>query len=270
MFESFLITGRETLEAALVVGITLAYLEKTNNSQYTKTVWIAILTATITSLFAAFLFSFFSEGLAESIEPIFEGVTMLLGAVLLTTMILWMLKQRNVAKNLENNIGKHLTKTPLATHAGIFLMIFLAILREGVETILFLNAIRYASEISLLFGVLGVGSALLVGWFFFYGSKKTSLKHVFSISSVLLVLFAAGLFAHGIHELEDASILLQTPQAYDITTLLSEQSILGSFAKGLFGYNANPSILELFIYLAYVLGIILFVQAQRKQSTVLV
>src|SRR3990167_5211544 len=125
MLESFLITSRETLEASLVVGIVLAYLNKTGNQQHKKSVYYGIFFGIAASILAAFLFTL-AAGFEGITEQIFEGVTMLIGAFLLTTMILWMWQQ-NHTEEIEGRVAGHLKQF---SHFGIFLLIFIAIIRE--------------------------------------------------------------------------------------------------------------------------------------------
>ena len=267
MIESFLITSRETLEASLVVGIVLAYLNKTNNHNYRKTVYYGIIGGILASILAAFTFTFFSGGFEGKAEMIFEGATMLIGAFLLTTMILWMMKQRHISKEIEGKVQTHLQMAqPLFSHLGIFMLIFVAIIREGIETVIFLNAINYASGINFLGGTLGIIAAIIAGYLFFVGAKKVNLKKLFGISSILLILFAAGLTAHGIHEFEEAGLVsgIITP-LFDINNIINEKGIIGSFLKGLFGYNGNPSLLEVLAYVSY-LGIIFFLYTRIEVS----
>src|SRR3989344_1453623 len=130
MIESFLVTSRETLEASLVIGIVLAYLNRTNNQNYKKSVYYGIVFGILASVISAFVFTFFSGGFEGKAEQVFEGVTMLIGAFLLTTMILWMMRQRHIAKEIEGRVERHLTNSkPLFSHIGIFLLIFIAIIR---------------------------------------------------------------------------------------------------------------------------------------------
>src|SRR3989338_11469474 len=155
MLESFLVTSRETLEASLVVGIVLAYLNKTNNQNYRKTVYYGIVFGVLASILVAFIFTLFAGGYEGKAEEIFEGTTMLFGAFLLTTMILWMMQQRHIAKEIEGKVERHLMNSePLFSHIGIFMLIFIAIIREGIETVIFLNAINYASGINFIGGTL--------------------------------------------------------------------------------------------------------------------
>ena len=267
MLESFLVTSRETLEASLVIGIVLAYLNRTNNQNYRKTVYYGIIFGVLASILAAFIFTFFAGGFEGTAEQIFEGITMLIGAFLLTTMILWMMQQRHISKEIEGKVEKHLMNMqPFYTHIGIFMLIFIAIIREGVETVIFLNAINYASGINFIGGTLGIIAAIIVGYIFFVSTRKINLKKLFNISSILLILFAAGLVAHGFHELEEAKLVsgIITP-LFDISNILNEKGIVGSFLKGMFGYNANPSLLEVIAYASY-LGIIFYLYKRIENS----
>jgi len=269
MLESFLVTSRETLEASLVVGIVLAYLNKTNNQNYKKTVYYGIVFGILASILSAFVFTIFAGGFEGKTEKIFEGATMLIGAFLLTTMIFWMMQQRHIAKEIEGKVEKHLMAAePLFSHLGIFMLIFIAVIREGIETVIFLNAINYASGINFLGGSLGVIAAIIVGYLFFVSAKKINMKKLFNISSILLVLFAAGLVAHGTHEFEEAGLVsgIISP-LFDINHALNEKGIVGGFLKGLFGYNGNPSLLEVIAYVSY-LGIIFYLYRRIEKSRV--
>ena len=231
MIESFLVTSRETLEASLVVGIVLAYLNRTNNQNYKKTVFYGIIFGVLVSILAAFTFTFLAGDFEGISEKIFEGSTMLLGAVLLTTMIFWMMQQRHIAKEIEGKVGKHLMSAePFLSHIGIFMVVFVAIIREGIETVIFLNALNYASGINFIGGTLGVLAAILAGYLFFVSTRKINLKRLFNISSLLLMLFAAGLVAHSVHVFEEAGIVngIINP-LFDISNVLNENSLIGSF-----------------------------------------
>ena len=268
VFSSFLITSRETLEAALVVGVVMAYLTKTNNHQYKKTVYYGIFFGILLSILSAVAFTFMAEGFQGSAESIFEGFTMLFAAVLLTTMILWMMKQRNIAKNIQDKVASHIAKAEYnSTYAiGLFALIMVAVLREGVETVLFFGALNYTSGISFIGATLGVITAIAIGYLFFVGSRKINLKKFFTITSILLILISAGLVAHGIHELQEAALIpVVVEHVWDTNTILNENGLVGSFLKGLFGYNGNPSLLEVLFYAAY-LGIIFYLYQRIENS----
>jgi high-affinity iron transporter len=261
MLESFLITSRETLEASLVVGIVLATLHKTGGERYRTSVWLGVAAGVAASILAAVLFTVFAGGFEGTAEQIFEGVTMLVGAALLTTMILWMLKQRHVTRQIEQDVGVALHHdTPWVSHTAVFALAFVAIIREGVETVIFLNAANYASGVSFAAGLAGILAALALGYLCFSSFRKATLARIFTVSSVLLILFAAGLVAHGVHEFAEAGVLPETMQLFDLNPavhadgsypLMHEEGIVGSFFSSFFGYNGNPSLLEAVAYLAY-------------------
>src|SRR3989344_9553532 len=104
MIESFIITFREALEVALIVGIILSYLVRTKQTKLNNVVYIGVVSGIVASIIGAFLFNYLAEGFTGRAEEIFEGIIMLVGALLLTTMILWMMKQRHIARELEHKV----------------------------------------------------------------------------------------------------------------------------------------------------------------------
>lgn len=261
MIPSFIITFRETLEAALIVGIVLSYLVKTNQTRYNNIVYISSAFAIVASIIGALLFNYIAGGFTGRAEEIFEGITMLIGALLLTTMILWMMKQKHVVAELEHRVATELTE---AHKFGLFLLIFVAVLREGIETVIFLQAASFISTNNNLIGALiGILAAILLGYAIFVGSMRISLKKFFNVTSLLLILFAAGLVAHGVHELQEAKVIPTVIEhLWDINPTvnsdgsyppLHEKGYIGSILKGLFGYNGNPSLIEVLSYFVYIM-----------------
>lgn len=261
MIPSFIITFRETLEAALIVGIILSYLLRTKQEKYNNIVYSGVGLGIIISIIGALLFTYIAGGFQGRTEEIFEGITMLIGAILLTTMILWMMKQKHIVQELEEKVNKQLAKPH---KSGLFLLVFISVLREGIETIIFLSAASFVSNNNNLIGALaGIVAAILLGYAIFVGAKKIDLKKFFTITSILLILFAAGLIAHGVHELQEAKVIPTiTEHIFDINPsvnpdgsypLLHEKGGIGSIFKGLFGYNGNPSLLEVLSYFVYLI-----------------
>lgn len=259
MIPSLIITFRETLEAALIVGIILSYLTRTKQEKYNNVIYIGVVSGIVASIIGALLFNKMASGFTGRVEEIFEGVTMLIGALLLTTMILWMMKQKHIVAELEGRVAIELTE---AHKFGLFSLIFVAILREGIETVIFLQAANFVSTNSSLIGALtGISAAIFLGYAIFVASKKIDIKKFFKLTSVLLIFFAAGLVAHGVHELQEARVMPTViEQIWDINPqvnpdgsfpLLHEKGYVGSIMQGLFGYNGNPSLIEMFSYLLY-------------------
>ncbi len=252
MITGFLITFRETLEAALVVGIVLAYLVAIKQSGYKKFVWWGVLFGILASIVGAIIFTALFGGLSGRTEEIFEGVLMFVAAGLLTTMVLWMMKQgKYVVQHLEKQIFKEISEK----HAfGLMALVFFAVLREGIETVIFLGAASRI-EVANIFGpILGIGVALVVSWLFFWGATKLRIGRFFKVTSIILVFFAAGLIAHGVHEFQEAGVLPTIIEhVWDMNWFIDEKGGLGSILKALFGYNGNPSLLEVMSWSAYLI-----------------
>ena len=148
----------------------------------------------------------------------------------------------------------------------LFGVAFVAVLREGIETALFLTAasLSVAAGQTLLGGALGLLAALAVGWLIYAGGKRLDVRAFFRVTGVLLILFAAGLLAHGVHELQEAGLLpVVIEHVWDISPILSDEGTLGSLLKALLGYNANPSLLEVVAYVGYLVAALV---AWRRSS----
>lgn len=262
MFTDFLITLRETLEAALVVGIVLSYLIKIGMRGWFSTVYWAVLLGVLVSVAVAFLFEIYLGGFEGTTEEIYEGVIMILAALLLSWMILWMLRERYyIAHHLREKIDQHVQSE---RKIAVFFLVFVAVLREGIETVLFLKASAIQAGGNELLGAgLGVMVAIIVGYLLFTGLKKLPMQKFFTVTSVLLILFAAGLLAHGIHELQEAGVItVGAEEAWDVNPsveiegvypLLHEKGTIGGLAKHVFGWNGNPSLLEVISYAVYLI-----------------
>lgn len=259
MLSSFIITFRETLEAALIVGIILSYLAKTDQTRYNNVLYISVISGIFASIIGAILFKTLAGGFSGKAEKIFESFTMLVGAVLLTTMILWMMKQKHVALEIESKVAQELTKT---YKFGLYTLVFIAILREGIETIIFLYASILMSSGNTMLGALsGIIAAIFLGFAIFAWSKKVNIKRFFNVTSVLLIFFAAGLTAHGAHELQESGIIPTVIEhIWDINPkpnpdgtypFFHENGYIGGIFKSLFGYNGNPSLFEVISYSIY-------------------
>lgn len=270
---SFIITFRETLEAALIIGIVLAFLYKTQQTQYNMYVYWGIVVAILGSVISAFAFNALLGGFEGVNEQIFEGTMMILGAALISWMILWMLQQRHITKDIENEVKQRIE------HHNAFaigVLVFISVLREGVETVIFLGTLSLKDGVGVsIFGAaIGIAIAAIFGYALFRHFLKIKLKTVFNVTSILLILFAAGLVAHGIHEFEEAGVVpIIIEHVWDVNPplnadgsfpLLHEKWLIGSIAVGLFGYNGNPSLVEVISYLAFIALMYLLWQKYSK------
>jgi len=255
MIAAMLIAFREGLEAALIVGIVLGYLKKMGYRQRAA-VWWGVVSAVIASVVAGVALQVMGVAFEGRGEEIFEGITMLLAAGVLTWMIFWMQRQgRGIRAELEADVRQAVT---LGNRRSLFALAFVAVVREGIETALFLTAAAFSATPTetLIGGGLGLAAAAIVGWILFAVSGRLDVRAFFRVTSVLLILFAAGLAAHGVHELQEAGVLpVIIEHVWDINHILDENSTVGSILKALFGYNGNPSLLETVSYVAYYLVI---------------
>jgi len=268
MIASLLITLREGLEAALIVGIVLGVLRKLGQSDRSRPVWAGVLAAIIVSLMAALALNALGLAFEGRAEEVFEGVAMLLAAGVLTWMILWMQRQgRQVQAELERDV--HQAVTTRNTWA-LFSLAFVAVVREGIETVLFLTAASFSATgvETLVGGALGLIIAIALGWLLFAAGRRLDVRTFFRVTSVLLILFAAGLAAHGVHELQEAALVPTIVEhVWDVNRILNEDSTVGSLLQALFGYNGNPSLLEVLTYLGYFVAVVVLGwRLQRRES----
>ncbi len=258
MVPSILLTLREGLEAALIIGIVLGALNKFNRTDLKPVVWLGAGLAAGISLLVAIVLQLLGIAFSGAGEEIFEGITMLLAAGVLTWMIFWMAKNgRHLSANIESEIRQAAIQQG---KRAVFLVAFFAVVREGIELALFLTATSLtAGGLATLIGaVIGLASSAVLGWLLFSSLVKLNLRRFFLVTNILLIVFAAGLVAHGVHELNEVMIIPPIIEhVWDINWLLDENSFVGEMMKVLFGYNGNPSLTEVLAYVAYC-GIVVF------------
>jgi high-affinity iron transporter len=202
MLQAFIITLREGVEAALIVGITLAYLTKIGRSELRKTVFAALGAAFVGSIGVAVIISRLHLN-----EDVFEGWVMLVAAFFVVTMVVFMMKTgRKLKGEIEGKIG---LLTGNGAWFGLFVFVFLMILREGAETVLILAGVALNSSalMSFLGTLLGVMAAIAFGVMFVKGSVRINLQKFFRITTVIMFLVAAQLVISGLHELSESGFL---------------------------------------------------------------
>ncbi len=197
---------REGFEASLIVGIVLAFLNRTGRRDGFVAVWTGALAALALSIAVGIgLFAVGAE-LEGRAEYIFEGITMLAAAGLLTWMIFWMRRQaRSIRKDLEGQVTSALAT---GSSLALGLVAFLGVAREGIETSLFLFSSVEGTNavISLVSAAVGLLAAIGLGYAFYRGSSRLDLRKFFTITSGLLLVFAGWLLAMGLHELAEAGV----------------------------------------------------------------
>ncbi len=280
----FLITLRETLEASLIIGIIMTFLNKQELHHLKKSVWRGLVAAILASLIVALFFVLIQSNIHhEAYQKLFEAMTMYLAAGFLGYMIVWMAKNTHIKQELENQIRLN------TTQKAIFALVFFAVVREGFETVLFLFASFQTTKSFSYFGFLaGIAIAILIGYQLFVLGKRVNIKSFFHVTSILLILVAAGMIAYGTHELEEFCIKMNwiseenIHRPYDILKPLKEQpantwfytqkgekfyhwfhdkGTIGEFLKGFFGYNSNPNWAE-FILWIFSLGSLFYLWKQ--------
>lgn len=249
---TFLVTLREGLEAGLIVAIILAYLKSTNQRPHFRTVLVAAVAAVAVSLAAGTaIFAVAGEFEGRAAEA-FEGLAMLAAVGVLSWMIVWMKQQSaGIKKSLEREVA---AAVGMGSVFALALIPFSAILREGLETAVFLFAATRTS--APLESTVGATAGILVAvgltWGIYSGGYRVNLRVFFNVTGFLLIVFAAGLLAHGIHELQEAALLpIFIAHVWDINHIVDDGSGVGLWLKALLGYNGNPSLLEVVAYPIY-------------------
>lgn len=197
---STLVVWRESFEAFLIVGILLGLLDKIDANQYRSRVWWGTIAGVAASVLLGWGLLRLAEDLREQYEVAFEATASLLAVAVLTYMIVWMYRHTVTLMG-----GMH-QKVRMALEAGtlgvLFLMPFLAVVREGFETVLFLAAGSDAEGLTLVAGlVTGLALAVALGWLLFSGAVRLSVERFFALTGMLLVLFASWMLRYGLHEL---------------------------------------------------------------------
>jgi high-affinity iron transporter len=269
MFEgllpSLLITFREALEAALIVAIMVTYLKKVGKGELARYAYLGSGAAVVISLVLGVAIQMIYGGMSNVTAELFEGVASLTAVAVLTYMIFWMTEHsKNIRGELHGKIDVAVSQGELYSIASLA---FVAVFREGLETVLFLTTTFFLDSAGTILGVvIGTVVVLVLAVLLMRGTYKLDIKKFFGYTSILLIVFSAGLAGYGIHELIEAGehmgydfgVLGEKP--YDINPQvnpdgtypsLHEKGIVGSILKALIGYDGNPEWLRIIVYLGY-------------------
>tara|TARA_B100001564_G_scaffold94183_1_gene76814 strand:- start:506 stop:1405 length:900 start_codon:yes stop_codon:yes gene_type:complete len=278
----FIILFRETLEAALIVGII--YLFLTSNNASTQKLWLAVLTAIIASVIVAYFIYSAQEALGNtSLKALFEGIFMFITAAFIWYVIFWLSKHVSDRKQLEES-----SAIAMSSSWGIFFLVFFSIIREGFETVVFLLASFSMTKSFSYVGFFGgMIAALLLVYLLVVQGRRFNIREFFKYTTLLLVFLASGMIAYGTHEVESYLVKSDNLQivglenkkdiprpwnilvpkdelrnsdnsifySYDLkgkgkfTHVMHDSGSIGAFFKGFFGYNSNPNYVELYAWI---------------------
>jgi high-affinity iron transporter len=261
---SGLITGlREGVEAALIVAIILAYLDRTGNRRHFQRVWVGVGAAVALSVAIGVALWATIGGLPQPAEQVFEAAAMILAAGVVTWMLFWMRRMAaNMRGELQAAVDRSLTD---ASVWGLTILAFAAVVREGIETSLFLlGQVAAASSeaggsLAVLLGALtGLALAVGVGYGFYRGAHVINLRTFFRWTGVALIFIAAGLLSHAVHELVEIGVItIGTETAFDLSGILPHSgaglaALVGSLLRAMFGYSSQPEWVTFLTWLGYI------------------
>lgn len=267
MISSTVLALREGLEAALIVGILIGVLKKMELNHLRPLIWAGVLSAALVSLVVAVILGWLGAEFVGRGEMIFEGVMLLSAALLLTWMILWM-RAHSTAVRLKLEDRLHRTAAQ-KNRLALFLAAFTAVLREGVELAIFLLAVRFATSPlqTALGSALGLSIAVLLGWMLLASTRRLNLGAFFKVTNIILLLFAAGMVARGVHEFNEAGLIpTVVERVYNINPYLPEGSTLGQLLSTLLGYSGSPSLTVMIAYILSLFGLGLAVIPRRRMA----
>jgi high-affinity iron transporter len=257
MLSTFVIALREGLEAALIVGILVAYMVRTNRRELLKPLWTGVAIALLASLALGAILSFTSAELSSRGEELFAGLTSFIAVGLVTWMVFWM---KRAARTLRDELHGKVDNALVGGPISLALVAFFAVMREGLETALFIytNFKTVGAASSATVGlVLGLALAVALGYLIYNRSVKLNLSQFFTITGVALIIVAAGVLSYGIHEFQELGWL---PGAdtfiWDVTPWIAKESILGSILGGTIGFDTTTSVVQFIAWAAYLVAVL--------------
>ena len=264
MLATFFLMLREGLEAALIVGIIAAYLVKIGRRDALSKIATGVAAAIGLSVGLGLVITLTIQRLPPVIQDNLEGLAALLAVGVLTWMLFWMRRQgRAIKGELERDVDVALSAGSTRALVGLA---FLAVIREGVETVLFLIPIFSFNGTGIdviVGGLLGLAISVAGGYAIFAMGVRINLRRFFTVTGTVLIFVAAGLCAFAIAEFGDGGLITNVGAAFDLNGMLPETGAIGSILHGLFGYRSAPTPLELAAYLTYLIPVLFLFSVDR-------
>lgn len=269
MLSTFIIALREGLEAALIVGILVAYIVRTDRRPLLKPLWTGVGAAIAASLALGAVLSFTSAELTDRGAELFAGVTSFIAVGLVTWMVFWM---KRTARSLRNELHGKVDTALVGGPISLALVAFFAVAREGLETALFIytnfKTVGAASTATVGL-VLGLALAVILGYLIYNRSVKLNLSKFFTVTGVALIIVAAGVLSYGIHEFQELGFLPgEDNLLWDVTPWIAKESILGSLLGGTIGFDTTTSFVQFIAWAGYLVAVLVPYLAKPKPAVV--
>lgn len=269
MLPAFLITFREVIEASLIVATILGILVKLKQFKGIKTVWYATVLATLLSVLLLAVGSLFGLKMQElytgKTEEVIEGIFMITSAVFITWAVFFLHKY--FSKYKVQLLQKIKATVEKQEQKGLFILVFTAVFREGFEIVLFLSTIYFSSNPQQIFsGFLGgLVGGLLVSLTLFGATLKLPVYYAFKTTTILLILFAAGLLSRGVYEFAEAGVLSEVG-GFAIPLLPANGTFTADIINAIFGITKNMDVVQIILYASYVIFMSWYVFFRNKST----
>jgi len=267
MLSTFIIALREGLEGALIVGILVAYIVRTDRRHLLKPLWTGVAAAIAVSLGLGGILSFTSAELSSRGEELFAGVTSFLAVALVTWMVFWM---KRTARTLRDDLHRKVDSAVMTGPISLALVAFFAVLREGLETALFIytNFKTVGAASSATVGlILGLALAVALGYLIYNRSVKLNLSKFFTVTGVALIIVAAGVLSYGIHEFQELGFLPGVDTfLWDVTPWIAKESLLAAVLGGTIGFDTTTSIVQFLAWGAYLAAVLIPYLSKKSAS----
>lgn len=254
MFANLMLGLREGLEASLIVGILIAYVVKVGRRDAILKIWLGVASAVLVSVGLGIALTVATDLLGPVAEPLIAGFASIAAAIMVTWMIFWMAK---TAKNMRSSLEKDVSKSLSTGTAALVAIAFLAVVREGAETSLFVWAAAQNADTSirpLAGALLGILASAIIGYLIYRGALKFNLSTFFTWSGAYLVIIAGSILIGGIGDLQEEAgwFPFLNGMAYDVESSFPEGSVQELLARGLVGFHTSATWLMVLVWVVYV------------------